>query len=57
MLFAKVWRSTLPEPANWTLMVSDTDLTSGQPGVRVLVKNNTVIHVTSFVTIAATSGM
>ncbi len=57
MLFAKVWRSTLAEPTNWILMVNDTDLTNGQPGVRVLVKNNTVIHVTSFVTTVANSGM
>ncbi len=57
MLFAKVWRSTLAEPTNWTLMVNDTDLTTGRSGVRVLVKNNTVIHVTSFVSTAATSGM
>lgn len=57
MLFAKVWRSTLAEPANWAITVNDTDLTTGQPGVRVLVKNNTVVTVTSFVATLANSGM
>lgn len=57
MLFAKVWRSTLAEPVNWTMTVNDTDLTTGQPGVRVLVKNNTVVNMTSFMTTLANSGM
>ena len=57
MLFATVWRSTFAEPAHWTLPVNDTHLTNGLPGVRVLVKNNTIVNVTSFVTTAANSGM
>ncbi len=56
-LFAKVWRGTLAEPANWMITVNDTDLLTGQMGIRVLVQNETVVHIASFVATTANSGM
>ena len=56
-LFAKVWLNTLAEPANWSITVNDTDLSSGQMGIRVLVQKQTIVHITSFVAIAANSSM
>ncbi|GAC1394023.1 MAG: hypothetical protein NVS4B11_33850 [Ktedonobacteraceae bacterium] len=56
-LFAKVWRSTLAEPAQWTMTVNDTDLTIGQTGIRVLVQQETIVQIASFIAIAAKSGM
>ena len=47
-LFAKAWPANQPEPAAWTLTVSDTALTQGMGGIRVLMQNDTVIRVTSF---------
>lgn len=47
-LFAKAWLSSQPEPANWTLMEIDTQLTTGMGGVRVTVVAEVVIRVTMF---------
>lgn len=47
-LFARAWSSDRAEPANWTLMVIDTQLTSGIGGIRVLLARGAVIRVTSF---------
>jgi hypothetical protein len=47
-LFAKAWLSSRPEPANWTLMMIDTQLTTGMSGVRVKVAPGVVIRVTRF---------
>ena len=47
-LFASAWQSDQPEPAHWMIVVSDMSLVSGQGGVRVVLQNNTVIHVASF---------
>ena len=56
-LFAKVWSSTLAEPANWMITVTDTDLSSGQMGIRVLLQQNSIVQITSFIAIVANSGM
>ncbi len=47
-LFAKAWPSAQPEPANWALMIIDTQLVSGVSGIRVLLASGSVIRVTSF---------
>ncbi len=56
-LFASVWQSDQPEPAHWMIVVSDMSLISGQGGVRVVLQNNTVIHVASFLETVANSGI
>ena len=59
-LFASAWQSDQPsslEPAHWMIVVSDMSLVSGQGGVRVVLQNNTVIHVASFLETAASSGI
>ncbi len=52
-LFAKVWPANTAEPAAWMLMLTDTTLTIGQAGVRVLLQNTAVVHITSFAETAA----
>jgi hypothetical protein len=47
-LYAKAWQSTMPEPADWMLTATDTDLASGQAGVRVLVQADTIINIKMF---------
>src|SRR2546421_12826322 len=56
-LFASAWQSDQPEPAHWMIVVSDMSLISGQGGVRVVLENNTVIHVASFLETVANSGI
>jgi hypothetical protein len=56
-LFAKVWPSTAAEPAGWMVNVTDTSLTSGRGGIRVLVQNDVVVNVASFLETAAQSGV
>ena len=56
-LFASAWQSDQPEPAHWMVVVSDMSLVSGQGGVRVVLENNTVIHVASFLETVANSGI
>jgi hypothetical protein len=56
-LFARAWQAGTPEPANWMLMESDTSLTGGYGGIRVLVQNNTVVTIRSFVETSASSPM
>jgi hypothetical protein len=56
-LFARAWQAGTPEPANWMLMASDTSLDSGYGGIRVLVQNNTIVTITSFVETSASSPM
>ncbi|MFL5703018.1 MAG: hypothetical protein ACJ8AG_09355 [Ktedonobacteraceae bacterium] len=56
-LFATAWQSDQPEPAHWMIVVSDMSLVSGQGGVRVVLQNNTVIHVASFLETVANSGI
>jgi len=56
-LFARVWQSGDPEPNHWMVTVSDTSLTSGQGGVRIVLQNNTIVHVISFLETVAGSGI
>ncbi len=48
-LFAKVWPTNTAEPTAWMLTLTDTTLTTGQAGVRVLLQNTVVVHVTALV--------
>jgi hypothetical protein len=56
LLFAKVWQSGKPEPANWMIMLSDMSLQSGQVGLRLVLQSQTVINVTSFLATPGTMG-
>ena len=47
-LFAKAWPANQPEPTAWMLTITDTALTQGMGGIRVLMQNDSVIRVTSF---------
>jgi hypothetical protein len=47
-LFAMVWPSGQPAPANWQLSASDNALSHGQAGLRVVVQNGTQARVTAF---------
>lgn len=47
-LFARAWPGDRAEPASWTLVIIDTQLTSGISGIRVLLAPGAVIRVTSF---------
>ncbi|GLV54485.1 hypothetical protein KDH_13320 [Dictyobacter sp. S3.2.2.5] len=56
MLFAKVWRADLPEPARWMITISDPDLKNGQAGLRVVIQPTTVMSIASFQAVPATMG-
>ena len=56
-LFASAWQSDQSEPDHWMIVVSDMSLVSGQGGVRMVLENNTVIHVASFLETVANSGI
>jgi len=56
MLFARVWLAASVEPQNWILNVTDTTLTTGQAGIRVVVQNTTVVNIASFSVLPATMG-
>jgi hypothetical protein len=56
MLFAKVWPAGATEPANWMLNITDTTLTNGQAGIRVLLQKTTIATITSFLVTPATTG-
>lgn len=47
-LLARAWQSNQPEPSTWLLQTTDTALTQGMGGIRVVLQNTTVIRVTSF---------
>jgi hypothetical protein len=55
VLLAKVWPSAKPEPTGWMVNVTDTSLTFGKGGVRVLVQNDVIVKVASFFEGSATS--
>jgi hypothetical protein len=55
-LFAKEWRSDAQEPNGWDLTTDDTDLKTGQVGIRVSEQATTVISVTSFKSLPAAMG-
>jgi hypothetical protein len=54
-LHARVWRSGAPEPTQWMLTTTDTNLTSGRIGVRVVVQNGIEVRITSFLATTASS--
>ncbi len=56
MLFAKVWPVGTIEPTNWMLNITDTALTTGQAGIRVLLQKATIATITSFLVMPATTG-
>ncbi len=56
MLFARVWSAGATEPAKWMLNITDTALTTGQAGIRVLLQKGTVATITSFLVTPATMG-
>ncbi|HVB74273.1 MAG TPA: hypothetical protein VNE38_12020 [Ktedonobacteraceae bacterium] len=47
-LFVRAWQSNQTEPVNWMLTVSNTALTQGMGGLRMLTQSVTIIKVTSF---------
>lgn len=56
-LFASAWQAGNAGPGQWMLVVSDMSLVSGQGGVRVVVDNGAVMHLSSFLETAASSGV
>jgi len=56
-LYASAWPSSQTAPAQWMLVVSDTSLTTGLGGVRVVELPGTVIQVSSFLETMAYSGI
>lgn len=56
-LFAKAWPSSQAEPANWMLMLIDTQVTTGMCGIRVLLVPGAVIRVTSFLETSVPNAM
>jgi len=54
-LFAKVWRTSATEPADWMLSLTDASLPSGQGGIRVLLQNGVMIRITAFLETTATT--
>jgi hypothetical protein len=47
-LFAMVWPTGQPAPANWQLTASDSALSSGRVGLRVVVQNSAQARITAF---------
>ncbi len=56
MFFASAWPVGSPEPQKWMLNATDTTLTTGQAGVRVLVQAQSVVDITAFRVLPATLG-
>jgi len=48
LLSAKVWPANAPEPANWIVTTTDTSLSSGYGGLRVVLRNGITATITSF---------
>ena len=51
-LYARVWQTGTTEPANWMIMVTDTSLSSGFCGLRMLALYNATASYTSFLATA-----
>ena len=47
-LFARVWQTGTTEPATWMITVTDTALSSGFCGLRMLAQNGAIASYTSF---------
>ncbi|QBD83158.1 hypothetical protein EPA93_47245 [Ktedonosporobacter rubrisoli] len=56
-LYVRVWPAGTTEPQNWTLVTMDTALTTGQVGIRVLVRATTIVNIASFSATQASSSM
>jgi hypothetical protein len=48
VLLTKVWPTAAMEPPGWILNITDTSLTTGQGGVRVLVQRDVIVHLVTF---------
>ncbi len=48
LLSAKAWPTNAPEPANWMVTTTDTSLSSGYGGLRVVLRNGITATITSF---------
>ena len=55
MFFAKVWPTTTAEPANWMIMISDTSLTSGRGGIRIVEQKDATVRVSAFLETTVTT--
>lgn len=47
-LSARVWLANTPQPANWLVTTTDTSLSSGYGGIRVVLQNGITAQITSF---------
>lgn len=47
-LYARVWQTGTTEPTSWLIMVTDTSLSSGFCGLRMLAQNGAIATYTSF---------
>jgi hypothetical protein len=47
-LSANVWPTNSPEPANWMVATTDTSLSSGYGGLRMVLRNGITAQITSF---------
>jgi hypothetical protein len=47
-LYARVWQTGTTEPTSWMIMVTDTSLSSGFCGLRVLAQSGATASYTSF---------
>src|SRR5579859_5304940 len=54
-LFSRAWRSDATEPTQWMLTATDTSLTTGQVGVRVVIQNGVEISIAAFLATTASS--
>jgi hypothetical protein len=51
-LYTRVWQTGAAEPTNWMIMVTDTSLSSGFCGLRMIAQNGTSASYTSFLATA-----
>ncbi|HJT55492.1 MAG TPA: hypothetical protein VJ761_03275 [Ktedonobacteraceae bacterium] len=47
-LAARAWLANAPQPANWQVAATDTSLSSGYGGIRVVLQNGITAQITSF---------
>ena len=51
-LFAKVWKMGSHEPGSWMVTATDSTFHSGYCGLRILVQNGMIAHITTFTAMA-----
>ena len=51
-LYARVWQTVSTEPTNWMITVTDTSLSSGFCGLRMLTQSGTTASYTAFLATA-----